>query len=92
MSFYCPNTILFLKIDLCTKNIRSGYMVWFFFSFFAVNFCEASTCTVSISENFIKTLTFDRIIVGKYGNSKQKCEPDTLNGMCSFPFTSTSQK
>jgi len=31
------------------------------------------------------------IIVGKYGNSKEKCEPDTVNGMCFFPFTSNSQ-
>ncbi|NXT22462.1 AGRG7 protein, partial [Syrrhaptes paradoxus] len=45
-----------------------------------VNFCEASTCTVNISESIIKTLTFERIIVGKYGNSKEKCEPDTVNG------------
>lgn len=72
MSFHCLNTILSLKIGLCTKNIWSGYGV---FSFCAVNFCEASTCTVNISECIIKTFTFEWIIVGKYGNSKEKCKP-----------------
>ncbi|NWX14871.1 AGRG7 protein, partial [Aegotheles bennettii] len=49
-----------------------------------VNFCEASTCTVNFSEGIIKNLTFERIIVGKYGNSKEKCEPDTVNGNISI--------
>ncbi|NWW44516.1 AGRG7 protein, partial [Pedionomus torquatus] len=49
-----------------------------------VNFCEASTYRVNISESIIKTLTFERIIVGKYGNSKEKCDPDTVNGNTSI--------
>ncbi|NXS97244.1 AGRG7 protein, partial [Jacana jacana] len=49
-----------------------------------VNFCEASTYTVNISESIIKNLTFERIMVGKYGNSKEKCEPDTVNGNTSI--------
>ncbi|NXN20770.1 AGRG7 protein, partial [Nycticryphes semicollaris] len=49
-----------------------------------VNFCEVSTYTVNISESVIKNLTFERIIVGKYGNSKEKCDPDTVNGNTSI--------
>ncbi|NXJ61483.1 AGRG7 protein, partial [Rostratula benghalensis] len=49
-----------------------------------VNFCEVSTYTVNISESVIKNVTFERIIVGKYGNSKEKCEPDTVNGNTSI--------
>ncbi|NWU89118.1 AGRG7 protein, partial [Upupa epops] len=49
-----------------------------------VNFCEASTSSVSISDGVIKILTFDRIVVGKYGNSKETCEPGTVNG--DFPI------
>ncbi|KAM6381909.1 adhesion G-protein coupled receptor G7 [Alca torda] len=49
-----------------------------------VNFCEASTYTANISESIIKNLTFERIIVGKYGNSIEKCEPDTVNGNTSI--------
>lgn len=74
MSFYCLNTILSWKIGPCIKNIWFGYG---FFSFCAVNFCEASACTVNIPECMIKTFTFEWIIVGKYGNSKEKCKPDS---------------
>ncbi|NXP15475.1 AGRG7 protein, partial [Thinocorus orbignyianus] len=49
-----------------------------------VNFCKASTYTVNISGSTIKNLTFERIIVGKYGNSKEKCDPDTVNGNTSL--------
>ncbi|KAM9277704.1 LOW QUALITY PROTEIN: adhesion G-protein coupled receptor G7 [Cariama cristata] len=48
-------------------------------SFCAVNFCEASTCVVNISESTTKRLTFEQIIVGKYRNSKEKCEPNSVD-------------
>ncbi|KFV60314.1 putative G-protein coupled receptor 128 [Gavia stellata] len=57
-----------------------------------VNFCEASTCTVNISESVIKNLTFERIIVGKYGNSKEKCKPDTVNGNTSIAIRMCSRE
>ncbi|NXL84735.1 AGRG7 protein, partial [Alectura lathami] len=57
-----------------------------------VNFCEDSTYTANISENVIKNLTFERIIVGKYGNSKEKCEPDTVNGNTSIAIRLCSRK
>ncbi|NXA25884.1 AGRG7 protein, partial [Ibidorhyncha struthersii] len=57
-----------------------------------VNFCEASTCTVNISESIVKNLTFERIIVGKYGNSKEKCEPDTVNGNASIAIRLCSRQ
>ncbi|KFQ20567.1 putative G-protein coupled receptor 128, partial [Mesitornis unicolor] len=57
-----------------------------------VNFCEASTFTVNISESIIKILTFERIIVGKYGNSKEKCEPDTVNGNASIAIRMCSRE
>ncbi|XP_068273419.1 adhesion G-protein coupled receptor G7 [Nyctibius grandis] len=57
-----------------------------------VNFCEASTCTVNISESIIKNLTFERIIVGKYGNSKEKCAPDTVNGNSSIAIRMCSRE
>lgn len=57
-----------------------------FSSFCTVNFCEDSVYTVNISENVIKNLTFERVVVGKYSSSKEKCEPNTVNGMCSFHF------
>ncbi|NWS72101.1 AGRG7 protein, partial [Crotophaga sulcirostris] len=57
-----------------------------------VNFCEASTYTVDISENVTKNLTFERIIVGKYGNSKEKCEPDTVNGDTSIAIRMCSRE
>ncbi|NXG66823.1 AGRG7 protein, partial [Hemiprocne comata] len=60
--------------------------------FCAVNFCEASTCTVNISEGIMKSLTFERIIVGKYGNSKEKCEPDTVNGNVSIAIRMCSRE
>uniref|UniRef100_A0A8B9DQS7 Adhesion G protein-coupled receptor G7 n=1 Tax=Anser cygnoides TaxID=8845 RepID=A0A8B9DQS7_ANSCY len=45
------------------------------------------TYTYNNSEDDIKNLTFERIIVGKYGSSKEKCEPHTVNGMfLSFYF------
>ncbi|NXA36583.1 AGRG7 protein, partial [Eudromia elegans] len=44
-----------------------------------VNFCEASVYTESISEGILKNLTFQRIIVGRYSGSAEKCEPDTVN-------------
>ncbi|NXC76840.1 AGRG7 protein, partial [Anhinga anhinga] len=34
--------------------------------------------------HIVRNLTFERIIVGKYGNSKEKCEPDTVNGNTSI--------
>ncbi|XP_012961551.2 adhesion G-protein coupled receptor G7 [Anas platyrhynchos] len=49
-----------------------------------VNFCEASTYTYNNSEGDIKNLTFERIIVGKYGSSNEKCEPHTANGNSSI--------
>ncbi|KFZ69012.1 putative G-protein coupled receptor 128, partial [Podiceps cristatus] len=57
-----------------------------------VNFCEASTYTVNISESIIKNLTFERIIVGKYINSKEKCEPDTVNGNSSIAIRMCSRQ
>ncbi|NXN66362.1 AGRG7 protein, partial [Himantopus himantopus] len=57
-----------------------------------VNFCEASTCTVNISESIVKNLTFERIIVGKYGNSKEKCEADTVNGNTSIAIRLCSRQ
>ncbi|NWX97464.1 AGRG7 protein, partial [Nothoprocta ornata] len=45
-----------------------------------VNFCEASIYTESISGGILKNLTFQRIIVGRYSNSAEKCDPDTVNG------------
>nr|XP_025968112.1 adhesion G-protein coupled receptor G7 [Dromaius novaehollandiae] len=45
-----------------------------------VNFCEVSIYTANISEGILKNLTFQRIIVGKYGNSAEKCEHNTVNG------------
>ncbi|KAM6420944.1 adhesion G-protein coupled receptor G7 [Pluvialis apricaria] len=57
-----------------------------------VNFCEASNCTVNISESITKPLTFERIIVGKYGNSKEKCEPDTVNGNSSIAIRLCSRE
>uniref|UniRef100_A0A8C3B2J3 Adhesion G protein-coupled receptor G7 n=1 Tax=Cairina moschata TaxID=8855 RepID=A0A8C3B2J3_CAIMO len=48
------------------------------------NFCEASTYTYNNSEGDIKNLTFERIIVGKYGSSNEKCEPHTANGNSSI--------
>lgn len=64
--------------------------VFYFFSFCTVNFCEASTYTYNNSEGDIKNLTFERIIVGKYGSSNEKCEPHTANGMfLSFYFRFT---
>ncbi|NXX22406.1 AGRG7 protein, partial [Podargus strigoides] len=56
-----------------------------------VNFCEASTSTVNISES-IRNLTFEQIIVGKYGNSKEKCEPDTVNGNASIAIRMCSRE
>lgn len=64
----------------------------YFFPFCAVNFCDYSTETVNICESNIKTFTFEWIIVGKYGHSEEKCAPDTVNGMCFFPFASIFQK
>lgn len=64
--------------------------VFYFFPFCTVNFCEASTYTYNNSEGDIKNLTFERIIVGKYGSSNEKCEPHTANGMfLSFYFRFT---
>ncbi|NXK24009.1 AGRG7 protein, partial [Arenaria interpres] len=57
-----------------------------------VNFCEASTYTGNISGSIIKTLTFERIIVGKYGNSREKCEPDTVNGNTSIAIRMCSRE
>ncbi|XP_010120302.1 PREDICTED: probable G-protein coupled receptor 128 [Chlamydotis macqueenii] len=57
-----------------------------------VNFCAASTSTVNISESVIKNLTFERIIVGKYGNSKEKCEPDTVNANASIAIRLCSRE
>ncbi|XP_008498168.2 adhesion G-protein coupled receptor G7 [Calypte anna] len=56
------------------------------------NFCEASTYTVNISEGIIRNLTFERIIVGKYGNSGEKCEPHTVNGNISIAIRMCSRK
>lgn len=75
--------ILFLKIAPSIKNVWSEYV---FFSFCTVNFCEDSIYTVNASENIVKNLTFERIFVGKYSSSKEKCEPNTVNGMCFFHF------
>ncbi|NWH76273.1 AGRG7 protein, partial [Piaya cayana] len=57
-----------------------------------VNFCEASTYTANISESITKPLTFGRIIVGKYGNSEEKCEPDTVNGNTSIAIRLCSRE
>ncbi|NXY45108.1 AGRG7 protein, partial [Ceuthmochares aereus] len=57
-----------------------------------VNFCEASSYTVNISESITKPLTFGRIIVGKYGNSEEKCEPDTVNGNTSIAIRLCSRE
>ncbi|CAM9648250.1 unnamed protein product [Bubo scandiacus] len=57
-----------------------------------VNFCEASSCTVNTSEGIIKSLTFEPIIVGKYGNSKEKCDPDTVNGNTSIAIRMCSRE
>ncbi|NXK49822.1 AGRG7 protein, partial [Chauna torquata] len=57
-----------------------------------VNFCEASTYTANISENVIKNLTFEWIIVGKYGNSEEKCEPYTVNGNTSIAIRLCSRE
>ncbi|XP_074019955.1 adhesion G-protein coupled receptor G7 [Numenius arquata] len=57
-----------------------------------VNFCEASIYTANMSESIIKNLTFERIIVGKYGNSKEKCEPDTMNGNSSIAIRMCSRE
>lgn len=75
--------ILFLKIAPSIKKFR---ICWFFFSFCTVNVCEDSVYAVNVSENVIKNLTFERILVGKYSSSKEKCEPTTVNGMCFFHF------
>ncbi|KAM6292807.1 adhesion G-protein coupled receptor G7 [Porphyrio hochstetteri] len=40
----------------------------------------------------MKNLTFERIIVGKYGNSKEKCRPDTVNGNTSIAIRMCSRK
>ncbi|KFQ31395.1 putative G-protein coupled receptor 128, partial [Merops nubicus] len=57
-----------------------------------VNFCEASTCTVNTSDSITKTLTFGRIIVGKYGNSKEKCELSTVNANTSIAIRMCSRE
>ncbi|NWR73994.1 AGRG7 protein, partial [Centropus unirufus] len=57
-----------------------------------VNFCEASTYTVNISESSTNSLTFERITVGKYGNSKEKCKPDTVNGNTSIAIRMCSRE
>lgn len=44
-----------------------------FFLFIIANFCEKGTYG-----NF----SFERIPVGRYGSSLQKCGKNTLNGMC----------
>ncbi|XP_068762835.1 adhesion G-protein coupled receptor G7 isoform X2 [Struthio camelus] len=56
-----------------------------------VNFCEASIYTANISEGILKNLTFQRLIVGKYGNSAEKCEPDTVNGNSSIAIRMCSR-
>ncbi|NXH19622.1 AGRG7 protein, partial [Bucco capensis] len=57
-----------------------------------VNFCEASTYTVNTSGIITENLTFGRIIVGKYGNSKEKCEPHTVNGNSSIAIRMCSRE
>ncbi|KFU86406.1 putative G-protein coupled receptor 128, partial [Chaetura pelagica] len=57
-----------------------------------VNFCEASTYTVNTSEGIMRNLTFERIIMGKYGNSKEKCEPNTVNGNISIAIRMCSRE
>ncbi|XP_030331910.1 adhesion G-protein coupled receptor G7 [Strigops habroptila] len=57
-----------------------------------VNFCEASTYTVNISESITKNLTFGRIIVSKYGNSEEKCKADTANGNTSIAIRMCSRE
>ncbi|KFQ84179.1 putative G-protein coupled receptor 128, partial [Phoenicopterus ruber ruber] len=57
-----------------------------------VNFCEASIYTVNISESIIKNLTFERIVVDKYGNSKEKCASDTVNGNTSIAIRLCSRE
>ncbi|NXF95081.1 AGRG7 protein, partial [Eubucco bourcierii] len=57
-----------------------------------VNFCEDSTYTVNIPGSTIKTLTFGEIIVGKYGNSEENCEPNTVNGNTSIAIRMCSRE
>ncbi|XP_064000055.1 adhesion G-protein coupled receptor G7 [Pogoniulus pusillus] len=57
-----------------------------------VNFCEASTYTVDISGSTVKTLTFGEIVVGKYGNSEEKCAPNTVNGNTSIAIRMCSRE
>eukprot|EP00076_Gallus_gallus_P028654 XP_015152398.1 adhesion G-protein coupled receptor G7 isoform X2 [Gallus gallus] len=57
-----------------------------------VNFCEDSVYTVNISENVIKNLTFERVVVGKYSSSKEKCEPNTVNGNSSIAVRLCSRR
>ncbi|KFV81423.1 putative G-protein coupled receptor 128, partial [Struthio camelus australis] len=54
--------------------------------------CEiASIYTANISEGILKNLTFQRLIVGKYGSSAEKCEPDTVNGNSSIAIRMCSR-
>ncbi|XP_031410958.1 adhesion G-protein coupled receptor G7 [Meleagris gallopavo] len=57
-----------------------------------VNVCEDSVYAVNVSENVIKNLTFERILVGKYSSSKEKCEPTTVNGNSSVAVRLCTRK
>ncbi|NXU54476.1 AGRG7 protein, partial [Turnix velox] len=57
-----------------------------------VNFCEASIYTVNVSEGIIQNLTFERIIVDKYGYSKEQCELDTVNANTSIAIRMCSRE
>ncbi|XP_031468934.1 adhesion G-protein coupled receptor G7 [Phasianus colchicus] len=57
-----------------------------------VNFCEDSIYTMNVSENVIKNLTFEKILVGKYSSSKEKCGPNTVNGNSSIAVRLCSRK
>ncbi|OXB61566.1 hypothetical protein ASZ78_010423, partial [Callipepla squamata] len=64
----------------------------FLYSFCTVNFCEDSVYTVNVSENVMKNLTFERTIVGQYSSSKEKCEPNTVNGNSPIAVRMCSRK
>ncbi|NXI66476.1 AGRG7 protein, partial [Anseranas semipalmata] len=64
---------------------------WIGFLCDLANFCEASNYT-AISGNSTKNLTFERIIVGKYGGSKEKCKPDSVNGNASIAIRLCSRE
>ncbi|XP_071614488.1 adhesion G-protein coupled receptor G7 isoform X2 [Heliangelus exortis] len=91
-SLHWDRTLVGITCCVVTVTIWALCFWQLVLKFKTANFCEASTYAVNISEGVTRNLTFERIIVGKSGSSREKCEPHTVNGNISIAIRMCSRE